>query len=927
MADVEERKVIVDINVLSDESVKNVVELTTQLDKLKKEQKALDKTTEEGRIQNEKYNVAITATKKAINEQNKETQKSIKVNNAAEGSYDKLSAQYDINKKALNAMSEAERKTTASGIALEKETADIYEEMKRLQEATGKNVLSVGDYAKANRSLNQELADTPGALGNVVTGANEANAAFKKLIANPIVLVVTLLVSALVGLVSLFKKTKSGAEAFAVAGAIVDGILSAMVGVVDKLAKGLKTLFENPVDSLKSFGQAVIDNVVNRFKAVIDLGGALGKALSSLVKGDMKGLKDAASEAGTALVQMNTGLDSDQQAKFAKSVRDTTNAVIDQAAAFGKLEEQRTATRTSNRELAKSLEELKTQQQEFSIIAEDDTRGWEEREKAAKSFLSVTAQISQKELKIAKDNLSIINQEIALRSANGEQIEDLRDQQLAAFQALADADRSYRTTRADRAEKDAKRERDLIEKTLDSLQKDLESRRSILLARTTDETLSFKERSKNISALRNLQDSSFADQLAEIQKLTKVQINANDLLKASNSQLLLEQIRELKLSEIGEQRLIEIVADRKTAVNDLTVSYKELATSQTDGVKELLRLNINEQIEEVTKRYKDVIAGLNETEKPVQGDTSDEAYKLSLEKYNAYMLEKGLIANRLEKQLVEDVAAIQKEATDNATALKEKTDAEQIAKDREKYDEMADVISEWGNIAMSAFSALSGLQDAINERELANLEERYNREAELLDEKLASGAISQERYDSEMADLDKDLAKEQAKIAREQAIREKTMAMFEIAINTAAAIVKSLPNIPLAIAVGALGAVQLAAVAAQPLPKAEKGMYIQGASHANGGVAIEAEGGEVIMTKGAVGLFGPTLSAMNVAGGGIPFNIPDGGYSVRNTYGSSELSAINSQLDAIINKKIFVTVEAYSKVEQEYANVVAAGGL
>ena len=79
------------------------------------------------------------------------------INTSAEGSYNKLSAQYRLNKIRLNEMSAAERAGTEEGRALEKETAAMYEEMKRLQEATGKHQLNVGNYADAAKGLKMEL--------------------------------------------------------------------------------------------------------------------------------------------------------------------------------------------------------------------------------------------------------------------------------------------------------------------------------------------------------------------------------------------------------------------------------------------------------------------------------------------------------------------------------------------------------------------------------------------------------------------------------------------------------------------------------------------------------------------------------------------------------------------------------------------------
>ena len=50
------------------------------------------------------------------------------------------------------------------------------------------------------------------------------------------------------------------------------------------------------------------------------------------------------------------------------------------------------------------------------------------------------------------------------------------------------------------------------------------------------------------------------------------------------------------------------------------------------------------------------------------------------------------------------------------------------------------------------------------------------------------------------------------------------------------------------------------------------GGMINGPLHAGGGVMINAEGGEAVMTRGAVTMFNPLLSMMNQMGGGVAFN-------------------------------------------------------
>lgn len=88
-----------------------------------------------------------------IKEANQIAQLQATIASSAEGSYNRLSAQYALNKIRLNQMSQAEREAADSGKKLEAETAAIYQQMIKLQEATGNYRLSVGHYQKTWDSL------------------------------------------------------------------------------------------------------------------------------------------------------------------------------------------------------------------------------------------------------------------------------------------------------------------------------------------------------------------------------------------------------------------------------------------------------------------------------------------------------------------------------------------------------------------------------------------------------------------------------------------------------------------------------------------------------------------------------------------------------------------------------------------------------
>lgn len=93
--------------------------------------------------------------------------------NSAEGSYNRLSAQYALNKIRLNQMSQAEREAADSGKKLEAETAAIYQQMIKLQEATGNYRLSVGHYQRAfdglGLSISQVVRELPAATVSLST--------------------------------------------------------------------------------------------------------------------------------------------------------------------------------------------------------------------------------------------------------------------------------------------------------------------------------------------------------------------------------------------------------------------------------------------------------------------------------------------------------------------------------------------------------------------------------------------------------------------------------------------------------------------------------------------------------------------------------------------------------------------------------------
>ena len=157
-------------------------------------------------------------------------------------------------------------------------------------------------------------------------------------------------------------------------------------------------------------------------------------------------------------------------------------------------------------------------------------------------------------------------------------------------------------------------------------------------------------------------------------------------------------------------------------------------------------------------------------------------------------------------------------------------------------------------------------QQAIGAAETARLKQ--------VDEQVERGVITEEQAEAKKERISKKAARQQQSISIIQAM-----------INVAQGITKALASLPppfgqiTAATIAAQGAVQIASIKAQ---KFAKGGVLNGPSHAQGGIPMfskggafygEAEGGEAVLTKGVMA--NPALasmaSAINVAGGGVPF--------------------------------------------------------
>lgn len=111
----------------------------------------------------------IAKLKEQTREQNNLNKAAAKEAMNAKGSYNALSAEYTRLKIELNKLTAEERKNTEAGRQMEKQAEAVYQEMKRLQEATGKFQLNVGNYSSALNGLGGVLGSFKSGIGGVTS--------------------------------------------------------------------------------------------------------------------------------------------------------------------------------------------------------------------------------------------------------------------------------------------------------------------------------------------------------------------------------------------------------------------------------------------------------------------------------------------------------------------------------------------------------------------------------------------------------------------------------------------------------------------------------------------------------------------------------------------------------------------------------------
>ena len=182
-----------------------------------------------------------------------------------------------------------------------------------------------------------------GSIGGVVKG-------FKSLKFAIIASGIGALLLAVVAVGKAFTSSEEGQNKFAKIMGVIGSVTGNLVDMLATLGENIISVFENPKQAIIDLKNLIVENITNRFNAIIDTLGFLGSAFKKVFSGDFSGAMDDAKKAGSSYVDALTGV-KDTLSKVTEGVKEMSNEIAKDAKAAANIADQRAKADKLDRKL------------------------------------------------------------------------------------------------------------------------------------------------------------------------------------------------------------------------------------------------------------------------------------------------------------------------------------------------------------------------------------------------------------------------------------------------------------------------------------------------------------------------------------------------------------------------------------------------
>ena len=256
-----------------------------------------------------------------------------------------------------------------------------------------------------------------GGLGGVI-------ASFKTLRVAIMATGIGALIIAITSLTQAFTRSEEGQNKFAKILGVIGSVTGNLLDLLADLGEGIISVFENPKQALINFKNLLVENITNRFKAILDTVGFLGSAIKNVFSGDFKAALDDAKKAGSSFVDSFTGVENSID-KATKAVKEFGKEIAADAKAAAKIADQRARAEKLARNLIVERAEAERKIAELREKAVNkDKFTAQERIKFLEEAGKVSDELAAKEIAVSKLRLEAKRTENALTKSNKEDLDE-----------------------------------------------------------------------------------------------------------------------------------------------------------------------------------------------------------------------------------------------------------------------------------------------------------------------------------------------------------------------------------------------------------------------------------------------------------------------------------------------------------------------
>lgn len=881
---------------LSD-TVAQIAALQKQLASLNAEQQQVAETTGENSAEYEALGLQIAVTRKEINQSRAAGQAIIEQNKANTGSLKQLKAELRQAELAYNNLSKSERENGEEGKRLRKTQLELRTALKSAEGATGDFRRNVGDYRNAIKEAGQEVLNQSPILnqlvGNfksvttIVKGANlgfqaATGGATRLGVAIRIGLLgpISLIIAALSGVIAYFSSTKEGSDKLAQGLAFLQGLLAGLVKILAEFGKVIVDAFSNP----QKFLDLLVENFVNRFKALGDAALALGDLLKGVFTFDSELAQKGLEDFGRSQVQLVTGLSAANQ----KAIADT---LLASGKAYAETEKRIQAVEARQRSLLKINAELKNEVERLDKASDNANLSFNEREIAAQKAIKTQTQLNN-------NNIAVIKEQIAIakirQGVDGETTENL--------------------------EEIAKLEGEIVSAVQEGNTKIFDLTNKLSNIRIAERQAELNGQKADIEAqLELVEKASEAElQLKKdlVAKTTEIEASAAGLTQKQRKAIIAKGNAEIAALD---KEFRDNQARANIEIINQTID-KELAAVEAGSFE---RLELEKQANQI--RLNNAIALLNLEEKSVE-ERNAAILKLNNDFAKSQADLDKQIADKLKKEKETEVTQEQQ----RLKLLQSNEQADFETRLQAQFDQLELEKQQRLDAAIANGESIANIEEEFRQRSIKQNADADKQKADnaVQDAQAAFGFISQLNDLAYQADLAAagDNAEEKARIDAAYAQRQKRLKIFEITLNQSAAIAKTLADTPtpanfaVAIAVGA----QIAALVGQVAALAfNKGGRVPGSGDTDTVHAMLTPG-EVVINKRAAAANLGLLDSINRSTGGaalIPQRLNTGGIVLPVNNNSTALSTEDLVAAFNLLPKPVVTVQAINRAQRNNVEV------